>query len=150
MIYFIILLAVALALAPLSHFIPSRQQRQQARLREAAALGGLFVEFRNLPSSGGPGARVARADSIYYGLRLRPPRGRATRQGVWLRDGQGWRSLGERRQPLPPALSSMPASVLAASVDESSCGIYWRESAELSTVDEIGKLLKIWAGELEA
>ena len=42
MTYFLIALLVALAIAPLLHFLPSKRQRKQAQLRERAALSGLF------------------------------------------------------------------------------------------------------------
>ena len=69
--YFVIVLVIALALAPLSHFVPSKHQRKVARLRESAAVQGLFVEFRNLPDGGGTASsgRVARQQDrniIYY------------------------------------------------------------------------------------
>ncbi len=44
--YFIIIFVVALALAPLSHFLPSKRQRKVAGMREYAAVHGMFVEFR--------------------------------------------------------------------------------------------------------
>ncbi|TXS92974.1 hypothetical protein FV139_13550 [Parahaliea maris] len=149
MTYLIIIFVIALALAPLSHFVPSKQQRRQASLREAAAVSGLFVEFRELPNSNAPGARGARTDSIYYGLRLRPSRGRARRRGAWLCEEGSWRALGERA-PVPEALLGMPEAVLAASVDEASCGIYWRESGDVATVAEIQRLLAEWGQQLTA
>ena len=42
MAYAIIVLILLVALAPLWHFMPTRRQKHQARLREAAALAGLF------------------------------------------------------------------------------------------------------------
>ena len=61
--YLLIVFVIALALAPLSHFVPSKRQRHIARLREYAAVHGLFVEFRSLP-----GTARERADghTIYY------------------------------------------------------------------------------------
>ncbi|WP_116364242.1 hypothetical protein [Parahaliea mediterranea] len=156
MTYLIIAFVIAIALAPLSHFVPSKQQRRQARLREAAAVQGLFVEFRDLPRSAAPGAAGVRADSLYYGLRLRPSRGRQRRRGAWLREETGeWRALADgpghslqARRAVPQALLEMPESVLAASVDEGSCGIYWREAGDLSTVAEIRRLLGDWGAQL--
>ena len=49
--YLLILFIIALALAPLTHFLPSKRQRKVAGLREYAAVHGLFVEFRKLPGS---------------------------------------------------------------------------------------------------
>ena len=78
--YLIIFFVIALALAPLSHFIPSKAQRKVARLREYAATHGLFVEFRDVPARKGasftakPAVRAAdrkNTRTIYYGKRVR-------------------------------------------------------------------------------
>jgi hypothetical protein len=147
--YIIIALVVALALAPLTHFLPSKLQRRQAALREAAALKGLFVEFRSLPSAGSAAERLPKSGIIYYGLRLRPSRGRTQRGGAWLREEGAWRSLGARL-PVPAPLEQLPPVVLAASVDEVSCGVYWREEGDKQTVEAIHGALSAWAGLLHS
>ena len=88
--YLLIFFIVALALAPLTHFLPSKRQRKVAGLREYAAVHGLFVEFRNLPGSEQEAvrARTPRGDIIYYGKRLPPPRRGEARRGRWVRDVQ--------------------------------------------------------------
>ena len=149
MIYFLIALVIGLALAPLLHFLPSKRQRALAGLREAAAVGGLFVEFRDLPESGArhrPGP-IAERQLIYYGLRLPPSRGKELRSGAWLQGIDGWRpALG--RAEIPPILLEMPAEILAASLDESSCGVYWRETGDVETVHRIRRLLGLWAEQI--
>ena len=87
--YLLIAFIILVALAPLTHFLPSKRQRRQAAMREAAALGGLFVEFRSLPGAAGGRAPQAQQDVIYYGRRLAPSKGRGSRRGAWLqRDGE--------------------------------------------------------------
>lgn len=147
MTYLLIAFIVFMALAPLSHFVPSRRQRRQAALRESAAVQGLFVEFRNLPTVSGATERVSHSGVIYYGLRLKPSRGRSRRRGAWRCEEGSWRPVGERL-PVPEALQNLPPTVLAASVDEASCGVYWREEGEPSAVDEIGRALGDWAAGL--
>lgn len=141
--------ALLLVLAPLSNFFPTRRQRRQVDLRQAAALCGLFVEFRGLP-----GQRQApdpgEGEVIYYGLRLPPPRGRSgrRRQAWYRREDDDW-------QPMPGAgsapglLRQCPAPVLAASVDEGSCGLYWQEQGDAAMVQAMGRLLEQWREELE-
>ena len=146
--YLIIILVIALALAPLSHFVPSKRQRAVARMREQAAVSGLFVEFRQLPSRG----EVAKWSSgtltegvIYYGRRLSPAKGDKPVRGRWLRqDGGAWQSLGGA-DPAPKLLDRFPPEVLAASVDEGSCGIYWRESASEDKLPAIISVIVEWA-----
>ena len=148
--YLIVILVVAVALAPLSHFVPSKRQRAVARMREHAAVNGLFVEFRQLPSSEGSsrGTSDAAVDGvIYYGKRLAPARGASPVRGRWLRQDGAWRSL-KGSGPVPPMLEQLPAGVLAASADEGSCGIYWRESGDEMEVAQIVEVISRWAGSL--
>lgn len=147
--YFIIVLVIGLALAPLLHFLPSKRQRAIAALREKAALSGLFVEFRDLPGEDREysTSSASKRQVIYYGLRLPPSRGKNTREGCWRRQTDGWRGL-ERRYALPPQLAEMPPQVLAASIDEASCGVYWREDGDASIVEEIVALVSAWRDEI--
>ncbi|WP_232059182.1 hypothetical protein [Kineobactrum salinum] len=143
MIAFILLVA----LAPLSHFVPSKRQRRQAQLREAAALAGLFVEFRPLPGSGPDTGNDPPV--IYYGLRLAPSPGRGRRRSAWLRQGDNWRGVASREVP-PAPLQGCPPPVLAASIDEASCGIYWREDGDTATVAVLRDILQRWQLQLDA
>ena len=146
--YLIILLVVALAAAPLLHFAPSRRQRRLARLREHAALSGLFVEFRKLPGDLAERHPGTNGKTIYYGYRLPPPRHGESRSGAWSSVDGTWRALGDRGSPVSPvpaSLADLPASVLAASVDNGSCGVYWLEAGEEQEIDTITAVLKAWA-----
>jgi hypothetical protein len=138
----IILVVVGLALAPLLHFLPSKGQRRIARMREAAALGGLFVEFRAVPEE--PAAPGAGPRPIYYGKRLPPPRRGEYRRGAWLREGADWRG-SPRRLAVPAVLRELPETVLGAGVDGGSCGIYWREEGTEVDVQRICDILERWA-----
>jgi len=147
-IYLLIALILVVAIAPLLQFAPSKRQRRIARLREAAALQGLFVEFRQLPAGtpvGGEDTRVG--DVVFYGLRL-PPQGQHRRERAsWQRQGEEWRPL-DRRQPVPAELASLPAGVVAASADDACCGVYWVESAEPGAVARIHQALAAWSQRL--
>jgi hypothetical protein len=148
--YLLIIFIIALALAPLSHFVPSKRQRKVARLREYAAVHGLFVEFRTLPgakSGRQPPAVAAGRDIIYYGRRLRPRRGEPVSPASWIVGQEGWHSL-DRRAPVPDLLQQLPAGILAAGVTEASCGIYWQESGSEDDVERIRQVLEAWAGQL--
>ncbi len=146
MTYFLIALLIALAIAPLLHFMPSKQQRKQARLRELAAVSGMFVEFRDLPGNTRVLERMpaSQRQVIYYGLRLPPSRGKERRSGSWVHTEAGWQAVGQR-VPAPAVLGSLGPEILGASIDEGSCGVYWREQGEAETIDTIGSALKAWA-----
>ena len=143
--YLIIMVVLGLAVAPLLHFLPSKRQRALAGLREQAAVAGMFVEFRDLPGADReyqPQPASAR-QVIYYGIRLPPSRNNSPRSGSWRQREQAWQAL-DRAHAVPPAVAQMPPEILAASVVESSCGVYWREEGDHATVDEIIRLVTAW------
>lgn len=142
--YLIILFAIALAVAPLTNFLPSKRQRKLARMREQAAVGGLFVELRNLPSSAAqvPAARAAQ-QVIYYGLRLKPSRNAPRQRLAWLRENDDWEGLQRRSEP-PLVAAALPPTVRALGMDEGSCGVYWHEDGEEDDVAVIVSALKDW------
>lgn len=119
-------------------------------MREYAAVHGLFVEFRGVPGTGTGRVRSgdgAGRDMIYYGKRLPPSRQKGEKQRVWLNEDGAWAGL-ERRLAVPEELLGLPGEVLAASVDDSSCGIYWRESGGVEPVEQIRRVLDAWSGSL--
>ncbi|MFT4518539.1 MAG: hypothetical protein ACI9JM_000920 [Halioglobus sp.] len=147
--FFIILVIVTVAIVPLVQLAPSKRLRRIARLREYAAVHGLFVEFRETPGKEQL-IRLAQfrpADVIYYGKRLRPPKGKPLDSNSWIAAPEGWRSLG-KRVPVPASLLELPPEIFAASVDGSSCGVYWAESAEEETVEQIRTALEAWSEKL--
>ncbi|NQX89496.1 MAG: hypothetical protein HRT77_12605 [Halioglobus sp.] len=143
--YLLIFFVLALAITPLTHFLPSKRQRQVARMREYAAVHGLFVEFRELV--GVSGVTERKGDVIYYGKRLPAARSQPLQPGTWLKTAEKWRSKGVRR-PVPKPLLELRAPVLGASVDEVSCGVYWTESTNEDTVAAIRLALDRWHTEL--
>lgn len=147
--WWIVLLVVFLALAPLWHFAPTKRQRLQARLRECAALNGLFVELRDLPL---PPARLARMPPAerqvaYYGCRLRAAGRIPTRRRAWYRDGDHW-SCGSGRDDPPPFVEEIPDSVLAVDLGPASCGLYWREEGTEEDVVSLARRLAAWRDQL--
>ena len=149
MVWLLILFILAIALVPLFHFAPSKRQREIARLREQAAVGGLFVEFREAPGVAGRPLPegVSERDLIYYGRRLPAAKKRARVTHAWRRDKDGWLGVGGY-VPLPDVFADFPDSAVAASVDPDSCGVYWNESGGTDAVAEIISLLERWAEQL--
>lgn len=146
--YLLIAFVIFVALAPLSHFVPSKRQRHVARLREYAAVNGLFVEFRSLPGSNRErDAGSGTQGTIYYGKRLPASKRKGASSLSWLQNDGAWRPL-QRGVAVPQALQQMPPQVLAASADEHSCGVYWQESGEVDTVECIRQNLEAWSSAL--
>ena len=136
-----------MALAPLSHFVPSKAQRKIARLREYAAIQGLFVEFRDVPGAGVRAASGNRGRTIYYGKRVRT-RGRDKMTAVaWLQREDYWVSE-PRRWAVPPQLAALPAGILAVGADPDSCGVYWQECGDEQEIDQICEVLGAMAESL--
>jgi hypothetical protein len=143
--YVIITIIVLLALAPLWHFMPSKRQRHTAQMREAAALAGLFVEFRDLPVSAARSARLSASERqvLYYGCRLPPGRSAVRSALIWNRVGADWVSVPPRI-PAPDIAVECPDSVLALAQSDGSCGVYWREEGEVDEVQNLARLLQQW------
>ena len=140
MSYWIILFVVALALAPLSHFVPSKAQRRVSRLREYAAVNGLFVEFRDPPGHGSVNIKSRTGQTIYYGKRVKP-RGKGPDSRVsWRADTAGWVEQ-TRGIAVPAQLLELPPGIVGASADPDSCGIYWQESGDEAEIDKICEVL---------
>jgi hypothetical protein len=140
--FLLIVFVLGLALAPLLHFLPSRRQRKLARLREYAAVHGLYVEFRQVPDAG-EGSRPVR-DLIYYGKRFPTSRSGSVESAAWIKPVTGWRSVG-RRVPLPAPVAELTVEIIAASIDQFSCGVYWTEGTEEEGVEQIRQCLERWS-----
>lgn len=139
-----------LAAAPLLYVLPGERQRRQACLREAAALAGLFVELRNLPSAANRRRRrlsAAERQVLFYGCRFNALMRAPPPTCVWYREGKVWRSWPPRR-PVPDWLNEAPAVVLAVSVNAESCGFYWREQGSEALVWQLARWLLTWRDEL--
>ena len=143
--FLLIIFVVALAIAPLVHFLPSKRQRKVAALREYAAVHGLFVEFRDAPTRGPVPAPIR--DVIYYGLRLPTSRTNAVESASWLKDPDGWRSVGPRL-PAPEPIEELSEGIIAVSVDQFSCGVYWQETEGEEAVEQIRQVLGRWCEQL--
>lgn len=145
----IILFVVAVALVPLVQFAPSKRQRELAALRELAAVNGLFVEFREIP--GRPEFRKHAGSDvgtiIYYGKRLPPGQREPRKPSHWVTHDGRWQAVGNW-QALPEPVASLSMPLLAASVDDESCGVYWVERDSTDEVEEICQALTAWSEQL--
>lgn len=106
---------------------------------------GLFVEFRDLPLPAPRLERLAATERqvLYYGMRLPHSRGDARPRHTWARDGLEWLSIPPRTAP-PEIVEKLPDFVLAAAVDEASCGLFWREDGDENRVRELAAILGQW------
>lgn len=98
--WLLIIFIVFLALSPLLALLPSRRQRQVARLRQMAALAGLRVQLCVPPGAAGEQGLVA-----CYSLPVAA--------GQCLRVVGGYRNNGGEWQHLDPLSEALPARMLA-------------------------------------
>lgn len=149
--YLIVILALALALAPLWHFAPSKRQRRQAKLREAAATAGLFVEFRDLPLAPNRLERLPASERqvLYYGCRLPVNRGEPRKRQSWVRVQGAWEGY-PAREKAPEIAANMSDAVLALGVSQESCGLFWQEEGDENLVRELASQLHLWRDSLSS
>ena len=143
--YLLILVVMALAVAPLLHFVPSPKQRRISAMRERAALGGLFVEFRDLPVVGNSAQlpQPPKGSVIYYARRLPPPRGKTERRAIWLKRGEAWQG-SQLGAELPAELEDIADIAMAVSLENGSCGVYWQEQGDEEDVERIVAAVGRW------
>jgi len=133
MTYALIFLVVLIALSPLLAMRPTRRQREQANLRQAAASAGLFVK---LDKDG------AEPGQVYYGCRRQ--RGDVAMEALTLlRDGSDWHATrGQRDERLDGVLGALPAAVTQLRADSQEVGVLWDERGSTEDVDAIARVLR--------
>ncbi|MEM9257328.1 MAG: hypothetical protein AAGA91_17950 [Pseudomonadota bacterium] len=141
--FLLIAFVLALALAPLIHVLPSKGQRRLARLREYAAVHGMFVESRRPPGNEASDARPV----IYYGQRFPTSSQREFSSASWACANGQWRRVG-RGPRVPTCISDCPVSLEGASVDQYSCGVYWDEAGDEACIEHIRVALAHWTEHL--
>lgn len=150
MAFWIIGGVLLLALAPLSHFWPSKQQRRLAHIREQAVLSGLYVELRKLPEHRKVAIHIPADDRrywVYYGLRVAPKV--KVPIGSWLRTPEGWVTLTGDND-LPVALHALPQGLDVVSSTPGSVGFYWEERGGDEVLQQGVQCLKAVASPLDS
>ncbi|MEM0955973.1 MAG: hypothetical protein AAGI24_17665 [Pseudomonadota bacterium] len=133
MTYLLIFAVLLLALSPLLAMMPTRRQRELARLRQAAASAGLFVKLDR--DGGEPG-------QVYYGCRRQ--RGDDPAQAATLlRSAEGWAlQAGQWRADRTMLLSPLPEAVMRCHEDAREVGVYWGERGAVEDVQVIAQVLR--------
>ncbi|MEP5765595.1 MAG: hypothetical protein ABJ308_13440 [Halieaceae bacterium] len=140
MSYFWVALLIFAALSPLIAMRPSKRQLRIARLREAAALNGLYVELKSMPTANSPTAHVA-----YYACRRQRADGPGTQAGLsmYAREEDGWRALrGAWPARNVALLSQLPASISLVCEDVAGVGVFWDESGSVEDLEPIADTLR--------
>lgn len=131
MSYFIILLVIALMLAPIFWIMPSPRQKRQTQMRQQAMAMGFQVKIAPLPQTHRDTVRqVAPSPGVVY--RLPWANGRPVRepfQHVLVRNDNLQAAVGtiELYELLTSTLQSLPEDIVAFEYASSGISIYWRE-----------------------
>lgn len=138
MSYLLIVLIVMVALSPLIKAMPTRRQRRIADLRQAAAICGLFVQYRQSPLE--PADAPPR---VFYGRHRRREDCRVGGGVSYRRLDPGWMPVkGEWPLTRIELLNTLPAGVSLASEDLQEAGVFWDEQGQQQDVERIDQVLK--------
>jgi hypothetical protein len=133
MSYFLIILIVMVALSPLVKAMPTRRQRRIADLRQAAAISGLFVQYRQSPLE--PADAPPR---LFYGRHRRREDARIGGGVSYRHDAAGWMSVKGEWPPVKMnLLERLPTGVSLASEDLLEAGVFWDEQGQTEDVESI-------------
>lgn len=145
MAYVIILIVIALALAPVMALKPSKTQKLQMRLRDRARECGLHVQLCDLPQTH---RQQVRREDLERGVCYRL---------LWRHDAAKlhqfeYRLHRDETEPnaAPPAilvalqqvLANLPVAVLAVEFSSLGVAVYWREAGDVDLVDNIARQLE--------
>jgi hypothetical protein len=134
--WLLIVFIVFVALAPLMTLMPTRQQKQLANIRQAAAVAGLQVQLLEPPGLG-----TDKRLSACYGLRAQH-RQRLGRTGNFLREGDTWRNLDRRGEALSAQLTgAFPVGVSHLVLRPDSVLAFWDEQGDVTDIETIKRAL---------
>ena len=126
MVYVLIVLGLAVVIAPLMSAMPSRSQRAKAALRDQARACNLRVSLRPLPSI--PARFRFESDDEFacYERRLSAHLHQAGRDERFVSVGGEWfPTIGV--SPAPRWLSALPSGAAFVELSEQTVSIFWNE-----------------------
>ena len=126
MVYVLIVLGLAVVIAPLMSAMPSKSQRAKAALRDQARACNLRVSLRPLPSI--PARFRFESDDEFacYERRLPPHLHQAGRDKRFVSVDDEW-SPTSGVSPAPGWLSALPSGAAFVELSEQTVSIFWNE-----------------------
>ena len=142
MVYFFILLGLAVVIAPLLSARPSKGQRRKAALRDEARQYGLRVSIRHPPDIP-PRFRFAPADELVCYERMLPKVLQAAgRQCRYVRLDNEWRSIFDDLPP-PDWVRRLPEGAVVAELSERNASIFWDERGALEDLATLHQAIEL-------
>ena len=126
MVYVLIVLGLAVVIAPLMSAMPSKSQRAKAALRDQARACNLRVSLRPLPSIPARFRFESDDELACYERRLSAHLHQAGRDERFVSIGGEWSStIGV--SPAPRWLSALPSGAAFVELSEQTVSIFWNE-----------------------
>ena len=140
MVYVLIVLGLAVVIAPLMSAMPSKSQRAKAALRDQARARNLRVSLRPLPAIP-PRFRFASDDEFAcYERRLSTPLHLAGRDDRFVSiDGEWSPTTGV--SPAPKWLSALPPGAAFVAFSEQTVSIFWNEKEGLDGLNTLSQAI---------
>lgn len=142
MVYLLILLGLAVVVAPLLSAMPSKGQRRKAALRDAARQYGLRVSIRPPPDIP-PRFRFAPDAELVCYERMLPNGLQAPgRQCRYVRLDNEWRSIFDDL-PAPDWVHRLPEGAVVAELTERNASIFWDERGALEDLATLHQAIEL-------
>ena len=140
MVYVLIVLGLAVVIAPLMSAMPSKSQRAKAALRDQARARNLRVSLRPLPAIP-PRFRFASDDEFAcYERRLSTPLHVAGRDDRFVSiDGKWSPTTGD--STAPKWLSALPSGAAFVALSEQTVSIFWNEKEGLDGLNMLSQTI---------
>ena len=128
MVYLLILLGLAVVIAPLMSVMPSKAQRAKAELRDQSREHNLRVSLRPLPTIPARFRFETEAELACYERRLSGAQQKPSREAryLWV-DAKWWPTTGI--EEVPEWLHELPAGAVYVECRYESISIFWDEKA---------------------
>ena len=140
MVYVLIVLGLAVVIAPLMSAMPSKSQRAKAALRDQARACNLRVSLRPLPAMP-PRLRFASDDEFAcYERRLSTPLQVAGRDDRFVSIDGDW-SPTTGVSPAPKWLSALPPGAAFVELSEQTVSIFWNEKEGLDGLNTLSQTI---------
>ena len=142
MVYLIILLGLAVVIAPLMSAMPSKGQRRKAAIRDQARQYGLRVSLRPPPEIPSRFEFSCEAELVCYERLLAKAMQAPGRQCRYVRIQGDWQSIFDDRS-VPDWVTGLPGGAVVAELSERNASIFWDERGGVEALDQIHQAIEL-------
>jgi len=142
LVYALIFLGLAVAIAPLVSVMPSKAQRRKAALRDRARELGLRVSLRPLPDVPPRFRFVPEGELVSYERLLPKSLHQSARCLRYVKCGGEWLPISRETEP-PDWLALLPDSVALVELSEAAISIFWDENGAIEDLEYISQAIEI-------